>query len=123
MIFEIFCVDQKGKVKFKDEERFIDALSINDELWIGQLKRDYINCIINDDQQGLKITIDAIDTSKVVADLFTSAFIVKVEAAFEIIEPFRFKLLQHLRYLGFNHLRILTDDSSTRSMLKNLPAN
>jgi Apea-like HEPN len=121
MTFEIFCIDQKGKVKFKDKENFLDALSFNEGLWNSQPTKNYEECSICDSKKGLKIKIDTIDTKKVVADLFISAFILRIEGQFEDLEQHRIKLLIHLRDLGFNHIRILTDDVSTDLSLKIYP--
>lgn len=121
MTFEIFCIDQKGKVKFKDKENFLDALSFNEGLWNSQPTKNYGECTICDVQTQTKIKIDTIDTKKVVADLFISAFILRVEGQFDGLEQYRLKLLTHLRDLGFNHIRILTDDVSTDLSLRIYP--
>ncbi len=108
--FEVLCIDQKGKIKFSNEKRFIEALSYNEQLWESEIK-------LLEDSYGFcdknkKLIIQKLDTSKVVSDLFASAFILIVEGEYDVLEALRFRLLQHLRDLGFNHLRILNDDIS-----------
>ena len=110
MQFELFCIDQKGQVAFDEIPNFIDALTFNKSLWNGIPEKQTEHAtIIND---GLSLKIDAIDTSKMAADLFASAFLIRVDGAFEAIEPLRLKLVQHLRQLGFAHVRILADEVS-----------
>lgn len=121
MTFEIFCIDQKGKVKFKDTTRFLDALAFNAELWTGQPQKNTETAILFDNEQGITIKIDIIDTSKVVADNFVSAFVIKATGELPALEPIRLKLVTHIRDLDFNHIRILSDDVSTQLSVEIYP--
>lgn len=114
MLFEIFCIDNKNKLKFRDTKKFIDALSFNENLWKSpDLVKDTTNFTLTDEVQGISIKIETIDTSKVVTDDFTSvAFVLKINGEYENIEPLRLKFIQHLRELGFAHIRVLNDDAS-----------
>lgn len=114
-----FCVfDQQGKVDFSHEQRFANSISSNEKLCNSvlikinkDLDSDSNNCY-EDEEKSLRWFFQLLDTSKVVGDLFTSAFIIIVEGEEKIIGELREDLLKYLRKLGFNHLRILTDEFS-----------
>lgn len=111
--FEVLCIDQKGKVPFNSEKKFIYALLFNDQLWDEEEIEPIENiCGFLDKKKGIKVLIQKIDTSKVVSDLFASAFILTLEGKYNELEPLRLSLLLHLRRLEFNHVRILNDEIS-----------
>lgn len=113
--FELLCIDQENKVKFKKPGNFIRALSIIESLWNGDLSICENSLEISDDIQKIKISIQPFDTSKVVTgERFSSAYYIIVEGEFDSIETFRVKLLDQLKDLGFNHRRILVDEVSNK---------
>jgi hypothetical protein len=65
-----------------------------------------------DKSKEIKVLIQKLDTSKVVGDLFASAFILTLEGKYESLEPLRLIFLKHLNRLAFNHQRILSDEVS-----------
>lgn len=113
--FELLCIDPKDIV---NQEAFVHALSYSKDLWNG--KSPIITQDKNGDpfikgEEGMLITILPVDTSKILTDLVDAAFVLRVESKyFESLEPFRQRLLRHLRdSLKFAHLRILKDDISS----------
>lgn len=60
------------------------------------------------------LTVLPVDTSKILTDLVEAAFVLRIESQyFETLEPYRQRLLKHLREnLKFAHIRILKDDIS-----------
>ncbi|NJO87086.1 MAG: hypothetical protein HC821_03470, partial [Lewinella sp.] len=114
-IFELLCIDPADII---NQEGFIHALSYSKEVWNGRMP------IITKDKNGelyikgeseMLLTVINVDTSKILTDLVEAAFVVRVESKlFEPLEPFRQRLLRHLREnLKFNHLRVLQDDISS----------
>ncbi|PSF34224.1 hypothetical protein C7H19_19030 [Aphanothece hegewaldii CCALA 016] len=117
--FEVLCIDQNGKVEFSKEDKFISALAYNEQLWDGQpQKKD--NYFL-DEAKNVKWYIQQLDTTSLVSDLFSSAFILTVEGDLNSLEPLRLKLLNDLRKIGFNHLRILNDEVSKEIAVKIYP--
>lgn len=110
MIFELFCIDQRGKVAFDEVPNFIDALTFNKGLWNDTPEKHVEQSLIREGSTMVKI--DSLDTQNLAADLFSSAFLIRVEGEYERLEPMRVLLIQHLRNLGFAHIRILSDDVS-----------
>lgn len=110
MVFELFCIDQKGKVAFDEVTHFMDALTFNASIWKTTPQKSIDSGEVWNDE--LKVKIDRVDTDNLVADLFASAFILRFEGVLEVLEPLRPHLAQHIRSLGFAHLRVLSDDVS-----------
>lgn len=113
--FELFCIDPEDIV---NQEGFVHALSYSKDVWNG--KMPLIVSDKNSDpyikgEQGMTVNVINIDTSKILTDLIEAAFVVRVESKlFEPLEPFRQRLLRHLREnLKFSHVRVLQDDISS----------
>ena len=113
--FELLCIDPADIV---NQEAFIHAISYSREVWNGK------SPIITQDKNGspfirgeeeMVVTVLPVDTSKILTDLVDAAFVLRVESKyFENLEPFRQRLLRHLRdSLKFAHIRILKDDISS----------
>ncbi len=113
--FELLCIDPADIV---NQEAFIHALSYSKELWNGK------SPIITQDKNGapfirsgedMLVTVLPVDTSKILTDLVDAAFVLRIESKyFENLEPYRQRLLRHLRdNLKFAHIRILKDDISS----------
>ena len=112
--FEVLCIDPKDII---DQESFVRALSFSKEVWAGKSPlitqdkdgRSYIK-----GEEGMILTVLPVDTSKILTDLVDAAFVLRIESKyFETLEPYRQRLLKHLREtLKFNHLRVLKDDIS-----------
>jgi len=113
--FEILCIDQEDKVKFKKPPNFVMALSIIESLWKGKAIISEHSLQINDDSQEISISIQVFDTSKMVTgERVSSAYYITVEGEFICVDPFRAKLLDQLKDLGFSHRRILIDEISNK---------
>jgi hypothetical protein len=120
--FELLCIDQENKVKFKKTSNFILALSIIESLWKSELHISENSLEISDEAQKIKISIQPFDTSKMVTgERFSSAYYIIIEGEFDNLETFRVKLLDQLKDLGFNHRRILLDEVSNEIALKIYP--
>ncbi|MBH8563797.1 hypothetical protein I8748_16640 [Nostoc sp. CENA67] len=113
--FELLCIDQQEKVKFKKPKNFILALSIIESLWHSEPSFSEDNLEINDNIQQIKVSVQPFDTSKMVTGgRFSSAYYIVVEGEFDNIEPFRIKFMDQLKDLGFDHRQILIDDISNK---------
>lgn len=120
--FELLCIDQENKVKFKKTSNFILALSIIESLWKSELHISENSLEISDEVQKIKISIQPFDTSKMVTgERFSSAYYIIVEGEFDNLETFRVKLIDQLKDLGFNHRRILLDEVSNKIALEIYP--
>lgn len=114
-VFELFCIDPADII---NQEGLIHALSYSKDVWNGKSPLITIdkdgNQIIKG-ESGMVVSVLNIDTSKILTDLVEAAFIVRVESKlFEPLEPFRQRLLRHLREsLKFAHVRVLQDDISS----------
>lgn len=113
--FEIYCIEPED---IKNEMSFSKALSFSDSLWNGKepIEVNEGNISLKQDVLGISLTIMPLDTDKMVTDYIETAFIVTVTSDnFESLESFRIRILKHLKAkLGFNHLRVLKDDISTK---------
>ncbi|PHI18177.1 hypothetical protein CEQ90_19340 [Lewinellaceae bacterium SD302] len=113
--FELFCIDPADIV---DQAGFVHAISFSKDVWNG--RSPLITKGKNGDpfikgESGMTVHVISVDTSKILTDLIEAAFIVRVESRlFEPLEPFRQRLLRHLREtLKFAHIRVLQDDISS----------
>lgn len=117
-IFELLCIEPLDN-DIQSEAALLKALAFSSRLWNGGepkevgVKQVYA---LNDNRLQITLSLKSLDTSKMLTDYSEAAFIMHVEGKnFEELEPFRLRLLRHLRNtLKFNHIRILTDDISTR---------
>lgn len=113
--FELFCIDPDDII---DQGSFVNAISFSKEVWNGRspliTKNKSGEAMIKGESQ-MTVNVLSVDTSKILTDLIEAAFIVRVESKlFEPLEPFRQRLLRHLREtLKFKHIRILQDDISS----------
>lgn len=113
--FELLCIDQQEKVKFTKPKNFICALSIIESLWKSEPLVSEDSLQINDEIQKIKISIQPFDTSKMVTGgRFSSAYYITVEGELNNLDPFRIKLIDQLKDLGFDHRQILIDDVSNQ---------
>ncbi|HYX14284.1 MAG TPA: hypothetical protein VE944_07935 [Nostoc sp.] len=120
--FELLCIDQQEKVKFKKPKNFIINLSTIESLWHSEplISDNYLE--INDNIQKIKVSVQPFDTSKMVTGgRFSSAYYIIAEGEFDEIEPFRIKLIDQLRDLGFDHRQILIDHVSNDIALRIYP--
>ncbi|MEL6275404.1 MAG: hypothetical protein AAFU03_09920, partial [Bacteroidota bacterium] len=113
--FEILCIDPDDIV---DQKSFVHALSYSKDVWNGRMPlitMDKAGEPFIKGESGMTVHIINVDTSKILTDLVEAAFVVRVESKlFEPLEPFRQRLLRHLREnLKFSHLRVLQDDISS----------
>jgi len=113
--FELLCIDPAD---INNQEGFIHALSYSKEVWNGRspiITQDKNGANIIKGEDGMLVTVLPVDTSKILTDLVDAAFVLRIESKyFENLEPFRQRLLRHLRdNLKFAHLRVLKDDISS----------
>jgi hypothetical protein len=113
--FELLCIDPDDII---NQEAFVHALSYSKEVWNGNspiITQDKNGNPFIKGEKGMQVTVLNVDTSKILTDLVEAAFVLRVESKFfETLEPFRQRLLRHLRdSLKFAHLRILKDDISS----------
>lgn len=113
--FEIYCIEPED---IKNVKAFSKALSFSDNLWNGNepIEKNESNISLTQEDLGISLTIMPLDTDKMVTDYIETAFIVTVTSDnFENLESFRIRILKHLKAkLGFDHLRVLRDDISTK---------
>lgn len=120
--FELLCIDQQGKVKFKKTKNFILSLSTIESLWTSEPSISEDSLEINDNNQKIKVSVQPFDTSKMVmGDRFSSAYYIVLEGEFDNIEPFRIKLIDQIRDFGFDHRQILIDDVSNQIAVDTYP--
>ncbi|MGB3548130.1 MAG: hypothetical protein WBA17_14230 [Saprospiraceae bacterium] len=113
--FEIFCIDPEDILS---EQAFVHALSYSALLWGGnepQIKKVAGVSTLEESETGLCVRILPVDTSMILTGFVEAAFIIKIESQlFEPLEPFRQRILRHLRdNLKFKHIRVLQDDISS----------
>ncbi|MEO0731919.1 MAG: hypothetical protein AAFZ52_03720 [Bacteroidota bacterium] len=113
--FELLCIDPADIV---NQEAFIHAISYSNEVWNGRsplITQDANGQAYIKGEDGMVVNVLPVDTSKILTDLVEAAFVLRVESKyFENLEPFRQRLLRHLRdNLKFAHIRILKDDISS----------
>jgi len=112
--FELLCIDPAD---INNQKGFIHALSYSKEVWNGKsplITQDKNGQNYIKGEDGMVLTVLPVDTSKILTDLVEAAFVLRIESKyFETLEPYRQRLLKHLREnLKFAHLRILKDDIS-----------
>lgn len=112
--FELLCIDPAD---INNQEAFVHALSYSKEVWNGKspiITQDKNGQPFIKGEEGMVLTVLPVDTSKILTDLVEAAFVLRIESKyFETLEPYRQRLLKHLREnLKFAHIRILKDDIS-----------
>ncbi|MEM7571678.1 MAG: hypothetical protein AAF433_02205 [Bacteroidota bacterium] len=114
--FELICIDpaQIGN----DLSSLVHGLSYPKDLWGGTVPKsieDSAEQSIIEGQDGIRVYLHSIDTSKILTDMIDAAFVIRAESQlFEPLEPFRQRLLHHLNeQLGFKQIRVLRDDISS----------
>ncbi|MFK8161661.1 MAG: hypothetical protein AB8H12_04285 [Lewinella sp.] len=112
--FELLCIDPAD---INNQEAFVHALSYSKEVWNGKspiITQDKNGQPFIKGEDGMVLTVLPVDTSKILTDLVEAAFVLRIESKyFETLEPYRQRLLKHLREsLKFAHIRILKDDIS-----------
>lgn len=114
-LFELLCIDPSD---IKQELSLAQALCFSNKLWNGHLPRiisEGTYTKIKNDYDGIEILIKRVDTSNALTTFFEIGFLISVIShEFDTIEPIRIKILKHLKNtLQFEHIRLLTDDTST----------
>jgi hypothetical protein len=112
--FELLCIDPAD---ISNQGAFIHALSYSSDVWNGKspiITQDKNGEPYIKGEEGMILTVLPVDTSKILTNLVEAAFVLRIESKyFETLEPYRQRLLKHLREnLKFAHLRILKDDIS-----------
>lgn len=113
--FELLCIDPADIL---GQEAFIHAISYSKEVWNGRsplITKDASGHAYIKGEDDMQVNVIPVDTSKILTDLVEAAFVLRIESKyFENLEPFRQRLLRHLRdNLKFAHIRILKDDISS----------
>jgi uncharacterized protein with HEPN domain len=114
-VFEILAIDKNGQTNITGSKNLLHAMIFSESLWkTPDIIENHETYRIEDKEQSLSLKLHAIDTSQVLNDVIESAFLIKITGTdFDQIENFRIRFLLHLKNkLGFNNIRILTDDIS-----------
>ncbi len=117
--FEILAIDKYGNAEISTESSMVHGLLFMESLWEApedqscHTKNQYR---IHDQEMGVDVVIQSVDTSNTLNDLIESAFLINVWSSnFEHLEKFRFKLIKHLKAkLSFSNLKVLKDDVSAK---------
>jgi uncharacterized protein with HEPN domain len=115
--YELLAVDAAGQTRIAEPAKLIYGLMYADDLFASpQPKLEKGNASITDNS--LQVVVSSLDGVSGVS----SAFRIHVTSEIlEDIEPFRLKLLKHLKRLGFNNINVLTDDISIHLSMKIYP--
>lgn len=109
--YEVLCVDNIGNCVVKTEKAFCYALLSHSDLFVSaKLSHDDQ---IEDKKNNLEIKVAKIDPDDDIKEDLRNSFMVRVKAPYKNIEPFRLRLLTHLKELKFEHLYVLNDDASS----------
>ncbi|MEY4964369.1 MAG: hypothetical protein RLZZ323_1688 [Bacteroidota bacterium] len=113
--FELLIIDPNGNSEIQSTKSLLYGLLSTEKLWespeeVDDKDKKYIK------DKNLSLRIKPVDTSSVLYNLYESAFVIKVNSNdFDKLEKFRYPLVIHLKSrLRFEHIRILTDDISTK---------
>lgn len=110
--FEVLIIDPDGKSEIQSPNSLLHGLLSTDKLWSDAKQGKEKDAItIKDNEILVKIK-----PSSVLDDIIESAFMIQIKSSdFGRIEKFRYPFLIHLRNrLNFTHIRLLTDDVSTK---------
>lgn len=121
MIFELLCVDTHEEVKSKTIGKIILSLQSDDNLWCCETSVSTTGIETQDTK--IAVSVESFDTSKMaMGNRNVPAYIFKVSSVeFSIIEPFRMKLIDHLKDMKFSYISILFDDVSNDIALRLYP--
>jgi hypothetical protein len=114
--FELLCIEPLDN-DIQSENALLKGLAFSSRLWNG-LEPKEVNTkavhALTEPKLQISLILKSLDTSKMLTDYSEGAYIIHVEGKLlEELEPFRLRLIRHLRNnLRFNHIRILTDDIS-----------
>lgn len=116
--YEILIIDGLGKSEITTVKSLSKALGYSEKLWEDAEIKDGANeALIEDRIQGLSLQVNKVgDGSDVSKNAHEAAFLLSIKSPnFEKIEPFRFKLLQHIiNKLGFVSARVVSDTVSEK---------
>lgn len=121
MIFELLCIDKNEEVKSKSIASILLSLQSNDALWMCDTVVD--EPMISAEKMELTVEIKQFDTSQIaIGERSIPAYTIKTVANnFSILEPFRMKLIDHLRDMKFSYVSILVDDASNNIANRTYP--
>jgi hypothetical protein len=114
-------MDVHDSVRSKKLQSLILAFQANDTLWgepivVDQNKIRYNNL-------PLSVYFKEFDTTKfAVESRFIPAYLITTESDdYKILEPFRMKIIDHIKDMEFSHIRILHDDISRKIAVEIYP--
>jgi hypothetical protein len=111
LAYEILCVDVSGACVAKSEKSLCYAILSHTSLFQDpKLHGDHT---INDDKLSLSLSVKHVEPDDEVKDALRSAFLIRAKGLFSEIEPFRIKLLSHLKEQKFEHIYVLMDEVSS----------
>jgi hypothetical protein len=105
--FEIICIDPTGSTNITTERSIKFNLLSNEKIW---KKAEYSDKYIEDKELHLKLHAHIIDDKKTLD--FKSGFKITTVGSFDVLEPIRVELVQHLKNSKFETIYVLTDECS-----------
>lgn len=109
--FELLCVSSSGSCVIRTDAAICYSLMANTEL-LGTASLANQNSLRDADRK-LTIQVSHVE-SGTDEDAPGLAFLVRAKAPFAVMEPFRVKLVQHLKNNKFDHIYVLQDDVSSQ---------
>lgn len=113
MKFQILCLDSNETVKSKSIKTLIYALLANDKLFQEPIP-DFDNKVITDTIYNLKLKIEQFDTSNFATGArYSLAYTLTITCnEIEYLDDYRIIIVDYLKELCFNNIRILIDEVS-----------
>ncbi len=105
--FEIICIDPNGSTNITTERSLKYNLLSNEKIW---RKAEYSEKFIEDRELNIKLFAHIIDDKKALD--FRAGFKITLAGTFDILEPIRVGLVEHLKNAKFETVYVLTDDVS-----------
>lgn len=112
MKFVILCMDKNDDVKSKSIHSLLLSLQGNDTLWSNV--PTVSGNSITDGNGNLKVDFENFDTSQIaIGKRSIPAYLLTTTSEdFSLIEPFRMKLIDHMKDIKFSYIAILADEVS-----------
>lgn len=104
--FELLCVDSSQRASITTERGLKYNLMSNEKIWKDAV---YDDRYLEDRKLGIKLYVDAIsqpESSKKVVFKITTV------GVFDVVEPLRYEIVQHIKSMNFDKVFVLTDEIS-----------
>lgn len=121
MKFIILCMDKNDDVKSKSISSLLLSLQGNDTLW--SIPPIVTGDSITNGDNSLKVDFENFDTSQIaIGKRSVPAYILTVTSNdFNLIEPFRMRLIDHMKDIKFSYVSILVDEVSKEIATRTYP--